>query len=82
MPVEKQPVKCLCAHGPCNEGQETCNGRCDKGWTGPHCDTPQVRNEEYGYVHTDQKKDYTKDGLYRPEATGDELKTVHSSKKE
>ena len=41
-----------------------------------------MRNEEYGYVHTEQKKDYTQDGLYRPQATGDELKTVHTSLKE
>ena len=82
VPPEKKEVKCLCAHGPCHEGQETCSGRCDSGWTGPHCDTPLVRNEKVGIVHTEPTKDYTKDGFYRPQAAGDELKTVHSSNKE
>lgn len=39
-PVETIEVQCLCAHGPCRQGQSTCSGRCDSGWTGPHCDTP------------------------------------------
>lgn len=33
-------------------------------------------------MHTDLKSDYTSDGLYRPQAFGEELKTVHTSTKE
>lgn len=35
----KETVECLCVHGTCHIGQSTCD-RCERGWTGDHCDTP------------------------------------------
>jgi len=38
--LPEEPVKCLCVHGSCSEGETQCSGGCSRGWTGPHCDTP------------------------------------------
>lgn len=65
-PEEPKKVECLCGHGGCREGESTCSGRCPSGWSGPHCDTPD--SSRMSQVNRDQAKDYTKDGLYRPQA--------------
>jgi hypothetical protein len=36
----EEKVECLCVHGGCREGEATCDGACESGWSGPHCDTP------------------------------------------
>jgi len=67
MPVE---VKCLCVHGKCKEGESECHGGCDSGWSGPHCDTPN--EEKLDNVNVDQGKDFTQDGLYKPQQTSEQ----------
>lgn len=82
VPVATEPVECLCAHGKCDEGKSTCNGYfCESGWSGPNCDTPDSRNDDAPIVHAEQQKDVTPDGVYRPQAEGDELKTIHEEDK-
>lgn len=39
---QKPEVKCLCVHGKCRKGEAKCDGTCDKGWSGRHCDTPST----------------------------------------
>lgn len=55
---------CLCVHGTCRAGEATCSGRCESGWTGDWCDVPQHSAD--APVNKNRKKDFTKDGLYRP----------------
>ena len=62
-------VECLCVHGTCREGEPVCQGGCESGWRGPHCDTPaqeQLRN-----VNRNRQRDYTSGGLYRPQQIND-----------
>lgn len=66
---EDKQVKCLCVHGTCNDGEAECS-RCEGGWTGTYCDTP-VRGGQLENVNKNQEKDFTKDGLYRPQSIGD-----------
>jgi len=66
-------VKCECAHGACAEGETTCS-TCERGWTGAHCDTPSTE-ETLQNVNTDQKKDYTSDGLYQPQQSSEGRRT-------
>ena len=60
-------VRCLCEHGTCREGEAACHGGCDGGWTGTYCDVPPASAPERQHVHTSEKSDYTRDGLYRPQ---------------
>jgi len=66
---EENHVKCLCVHGSCNDGEAECS-RCDRGWAGTYCDTP-VSGGELDNVNKNHEKDFTKDGLYRPQQIGD-----------
>lgn len=66
-------VECECAHGSCAEGEATCN-TCERGWTGTHCDTPATE-ETLQNVNTDQRKDYTSDGLYQPQQSSEGRRT-------
>lgn len=59
-----EAVRCECVHGSCRAGEATCS-RCERGWTGPHCDTP-TSDETLQNVNVDQGKDFTSDGLYQP----------------
>lgn len=72
--VEEKEVKCLCVHGSCNEGESSCNGGCENGWTGTYCDTP-VAGPELEHVNKNPENDVTKDGLYRPQQISDQRMT-------
>jgi len=64
-------VQCRCAHGPCRNGESKCSGNCDKGWTGPNCDTPTADRAVMDHLNKNRRKDFTGDGLYRPQAIVD-----------
>lgn len=63
----KPKVECLCVHGTCKEGESECSGRCDSGWTGRYCDVPDAGEEKMMHINRRQKRDYTSDGLYKPQ---------------
>ena len=71
-------VKCLCVHGKCRQGQATC-AQCDSGWKGNYCDVP--RSPAQAHVNKNKKRDFTKDGLYRPQQIDDQRLTGRASKK-
>jgi len=64
-------VRCLCVQGTCREGESECHGGCNNGWTGTYCDVP-TSAAELQHVNTNQKNDYTRDGLYRPQQISEE----------
>lgn len=76
----KASVQCLCVHGRCKEGKAECNGPCDKGWTGHRCDVPTSSNEALAHVNRNSKKDFTRDGLYKPQQIQDERLTGPAKK--
>lgn len=67
-------TECLCVHGKCKEGSQECNGGCDEGWTGKYCSTP-TQKEAFKHVVQRGRKDYTADGLYRPQVILDQSVT-------
>ena len=67
------PIKCLCVHGKCRKGESTCEGPCERGWSGKHCDTPSA--EKLKSVIADVSRDFTRDGLYRPKQISEDRKT-------
>lgn len=71
-------VACGCVHGSCRAGESTCSGGCDDGWTGAHCDTP-ASTTQYERVNRNREKDFTADGLYRPQQIGDQRLTGSST---
>lgn len=58
-------------HGKCRDGEAECSGRCDEGWNGRLCNVP-TDTEALRHVNHQQRKDYTGDGLYRPQAILDQ----------
>lgn len=75
----EQKIKCLCVHGTCREGQAACTGSCESGWTGNYCDVPS--NSAKATVNKNRrKKDFTKDGLYRPMQIQEERRTGTTDK--
>ena len=75
---EQAPLKveCQCVHGTCPEGESRCSS-CESGWTGPNCDTPT--DAERHQVNRNGKRDYTGDGLYRPQQISDQGPSTPSS---
>lgn len=66
-------------HGTCREGQAACTGSCESGWTGNYCDVPS--NSAKATVNKNRrKKDFTKDGLYRPMQIQEERRTGTTDK--
>lgn len=59
----EQDVQCRCVHGTCRKGQAAC-ASCEPGWKGDYCDVP--RSDSQAHVNKNGKKDFTRDGLYRP----------------
>lgn len=56
-------VECKCVHGTCRPGLASC-ASCESGWKGDYCDVPL--SDSQTHVNKNKKKDYTRDGLYRP----------------
>lgn len=74
-------VLCLCVHGTCRDNEEECSGGCDKGWTGKYCNTLSNKHEALQHVVQQGKKDFTKDGLYRPQVILDQT-PISSTRRE
>lgn len=76
-----KPVKCLCVHGKCREGQSTCDGNCDKGWIGDNCEIP-FEVEKLKNVNKNKKKDISKDGGYKPQRISNNRMTGEATSKD
>jgi len=74
--MSKEKVVCYCVHGTCREGEGECSGGCKDGWRGNYCDIP-TNDDVLKHVVKDKKKDFTKDGLYRPQSIEDETQMHH-----
>lgn len=71
-------VQCKCVHGTCQQGRATC-ASCESGWKGDYCDVP--RSDSQTHVNKNRKKDYTRDGLYRPMQIQDQRLTGAATEK-
>jgi hypothetical protein len=67
-------VSCLCVHGTCREGEAECSGGCQSGYTGVYCDAP-TSDDVLKHVNKNKHKDYTGDGLYRPQQISEQRLT-------
>lgn len=76
---QAQAVQCQCVHGKCREGESHCTGPCDAGWSGTYCSTPSD-SETYKHARGRARKDFTRDGLYRPQAIADQTSSGWSPK--
>ena len=70
----KEKLRCLCVHGTCREGEQECSGGCKEGYGGVYCDVP-TSDDVLKHVNKNKKKDYTGDGLYRPQQISDQRMT-------
>lgn len=78
--VTTEKVVCLCVHGTCNAGEAECSGGCKSGYTGLYCDIP-TSDEVLKHVNKNKKKDYSGDGLYRPQQISDQALTSSESRR-
>jgi len=77
--MSKEKAKCYCVHGTCREGESECSGGCKDGWSGVYCDVP-TSEDVLKHVNMNKKKDFTRDGLYRPQQISDQQLTHGSTK--
>jgi hypothetical protein len=85
---DDEPVKvtCRCAKdkntgkplGSCRPGESRCS-RCEEGWSGEGCATPEPTNLDFEAVGGSRRGQTTKGGLYRPEKIS-EASLVSSSR--
>lgn len=66
-------------HGTCREGESECSGGCKAGYSGVYCDVP-TSDDVLSHVNQNKKKDYTGDGLYRPQQISDQRMTDKNAK--